>query len=401
MRTKRLTRFVLLTMMALMLPSLSHAGIILSIGIAPPPLPVYDQPLCPGDGYIWTPGYWAYDDVDGYFWVPGTWVEAPTVGFLWTPGYWGWGDGVYVFHEGYWGPHVGFYGGIDYGFGYTGGGYEGGYWRSGAFYYNTSVNRVENVRNVYNKTVVNVTVNHVSYNGGSGGVTARPTAQQESFAREHHTPATSVQTAHVRAASGNRQLFESQNHGKPAIAATARPNEFSGRNVVAAKAAAPSYKPAAARNVSKAPENRPGSAARPNNESRPASRESTPARSATPAARENTRPQPVEHARQENIKPSKPVTQSRPVTQPRTEQQDRQRLATQRPAERPQAQQHAEPRREAPAPERRAPEQHAAQRPPTQEHAAPRPSEPRPQAHPAPAPRQESRPQPPKEREKK
>ena len=81
----------------------AHAGIILSINIAPPVLPVYAQPVCPGDGYIWTPGYWAYGD-DGYFWVPGTWVMAPEDGYLWTPGYWGWDNGVYLFHEGYWGP---------------------------------------------------------------------------------------------------------------------------------------------------------------------------------------------------------------------------------------------------------------------------------------------------------
>src|SRR5580698_6967716 len=118
--------FVLVTM--LVLPVSSSAGIILSIGIAPPPLPVYDQPLCPGDGYIWTPGYWAYDDGDGYFWVPGTWIEPPQVGFLWTPGYWGWGGNAFLFHEGYWGPQVGFYGGINYGFGYGGFGYEGGRW---------------------------------------------------------------------------------------------------------------------------------------------------------------------------------------------------------------------------------------------------------------------------------
>src|SRR5262249_20289954 len=78
-------------------------------------------------GYIWTPGYWAYGD-DGFFWVPGTWVLIPEPGLLWTPGYWGWDDGgFYVFHDGYWGLHVGFYGGIDYGFGYVGFGYQGRY----------------------------------------------------------------------------------------------------------------------------------------------------------------------------------------------------------------------------------------------------------------------------------
>src|SRR5262250_2911266 len=92
-----------------------------SITIAPPVLPVYVQPPIPGDGYIWTPGYWAYGD-EGYFWVPGTWVLAPQPGLLWTPGYWGWGGSAFLWHAGYWGPTVGFYGGVSYGYGYFGNG---------------------------------------------------------------------------------------------------------------------------------------------------------------------------------------------------------------------------------------------------------------------------------------
>jgi hypothetical protein len=95
------------------------------VSVAPPPLPVYVQPVCPGPGYIWTPGYWAWDPPDGYYWVPGTWVVAPFVGALWTPGYWGWYNGGYVWYAGYWGPVVGFYGGINYGFGYFGVDYAG------------------------------------------------------------------------------------------------------------------------------------------------------------------------------------------------------------------------------------------------------------------------------------
>src|ERR1700729_1895314 len=67
--------------------------VVIQIGIAPPALPVYVQPVCPGDGYIWTPGYWAYADDGGYYWVPGTWIQPPQPLFLWTPGYWGWGGG--------------------------------------------------------------------------------------------------------------------------------------------------------------------------------------------------------------------------------------------------------------------------------------------------------------------
>jgi len=230
----------------LALPVVSSAQIILSIGFAPPPLPVYQQPVCPSAGYIWTPGYWAYAQ-EGYFWVPGTWAMAPEPGLLWTPGYWGWNESAFVFNEGYWGPQVGFYGGVNYGFGYGGVGFEGGEWRNGAFFYNRSVSNVTNITNVYTKTVViNRTVN-VSYNGGAGGITVRPSAEEQKAASDKHSGPTSVQTQHVQAASTNHQLYESVNKGKPAIAATAKPGEFSGKGVVAAKAAAPSYKPVTAR----------------------------------------------------------------------------------------------------------------------------------------------------------
>ncbi len=209
---------------------------------------MYEQPVIPGPGYIWTPGYWAWSPEYGsYFWVPGTWVLPPQVGVLWTPGYWGWGGNGFNWNPGYWAPHIGYYGGVNYGYGYTGNGYEGGYWNNGALYYNRSVNNITNVTNitnVYNKTVINnVRVNKVSYNGGNGGTTARPTPAQLVAANERHVPPTGEQTGQQQAASRNRMLLASVNHGKPPIAATAKPGLFSGRGVVAAKAAAP-YHPA-------------------------------------------------------------------------------------------------------------------------------------------------------------
>ena len=98
-------------------------------------MPEYDQPPIPGPDYMWTPGYWSWNNVE-YYWVPGTVDLPPQPGLLWTPGYWGFANGAYIFHRGYWGPHVGFYGGVAYGFGYTGVGFEGGRWDKGAFYYN-------------------------------------------------------------------------------------------------------------------------------------------------------------------------------------------------------------------------------------------------------------------------
>ena len=44
--------------------SAALAQVAISVTIAPPELPVYEQPVCPGDGYIWTPGYWAWDGDD-------------------------------------------------------------------------------------------------------------------------------------------------------------------------------------------------------------------------------------------------------------------------------------------------------------------------------------------------
>jgi YXWGXW repeat-containing protein len=229
-------------------PSATQIAIGISVRIGPPALPVYEQPLCPGPGYLWTPGYWAWSDDDGYYWVPGTWVEAPEPGFLWTPGYWGWNDGVYLWNAGYWGPHIGFYGGINYGFGYGGNGFYGGEWRGGTFFYNTAVMHVNTtvIRNVYvNRTVIVNNNSHVAFNGGHGGVVVRPTPQQESYAHERHVPPVAAQTQQAHAASQNRAFFASTNHGRPAVAATARPGEFSGRGVVAAKAAGAAYHPPA------------------------------------------------------------------------------------------------------------------------------------------------------------
>ena len=250
--------------------SFGQIAVGISVRVGPPALPVYAQPICPGPGYLWTPGYWGWNDDGGYYWVPGTWVVAP-VGMLWTPGYWGWGGGFYLWHAGYWGPHVGFYGGINYGFGYGGVGFGGGEWRGGAFFYNRSVTNVSvtNVTNVYNRTVVVNNHSTTSFNGGTGGVQARPTAQEEAYGREHHTAALSSQTEHEHAASQNRENFASQNHGRPAVAATAKPGDFSRHSAVPARSSggeyhAPAMSPKEAR--VNAPANR-GNASAPNNRS--------------------------------------------------------------------------------------------------------------------------------------
>jgi hypothetical protein len=178
---------------------------------APPALPIYDQPPCPYEGYHWAPGYWAWAG-PGYYWVPGTWVMPPRVGVYWTPGYWAFvSGGRYEFHSGYWGERVGYYGGINYGGGYSGNGFVGGRWEGKAYRYNgavTNVTNVVNVRNVYHETVINnVTVNNttrVSYSGGQGGARSERTADERNAERMPHLQPTDLQLRHEHDAVANR-----------------------------------------------------------------------------------------------------------------------------------------------------------------------------------------------------
>jgi WXXGXW repeat (2 copies) len=218
---RNLFRGIALSLLLATLPLVANAGVFLSVSIGPPALPVYVPPPVPGPGYLWAPGYWAWNGAE-YYWVPGTWVLAPAPGLLWTPGYWGWAGGVYAWHPGYWGPHVGFYGGINYGFGYGGVGYRGGYWRGGEF--------------VVDRTVINeAPVNRVSFNGGAGGVVAHATPEELRAAHEQHIGMSEAQRQHEQLASRDKTMFASYNHGSPSVAATQKPGVFYGHGVVAAR----------------------------------------------------------------------------------------------------------------------------------------------------------------------
>jgi hypothetical protein len=410
---------LLVVIAALSAPSAAQIGVGISVRIGPPALPVYVQPICPGPGFLWTPGYWAWSDDDGYYWVPGTWVEAPEAGFLWTPGYWGWNDGVYVWNAGYWGPEVGFYGGINYGFGYFGTGFGGGEWRGGRFFYNTAVMRVNtvNVTNVYvNKTVIVNNTSHVAFNG-PGGVQARPTAHQEAYMHEHHTPPLAAQTEHQHAASQNRALFASTNHGRPAVAATAKPGEFSGRGVVAAKAAggtyhAPAMSPKEARSsagANRAEEKRTAENRAPEGKTRTNASHAAESRSGTThpsTSRTESRPAEKHPSETRAANAPKSATHSSTPKEPKQPKETATRGESSRPASKPKAENapkstaHKEsaPKpatketRTEPAPRResapKASEPRASKpAPPPKHETAPKPSEPKASVKPAPAPR--------------
>lgn len=181
---------------------------------APPPLPDYVQPPCPGDGYLWTPGYWNWA-TNGYYWVPGVWVLPPAINLLWTPGYWGFYDSFYGWHPGYWGPRVGYYGGINYGFGYFGNGFYGGRWDGGRFMYNTSVWRVnKNIHNTYIEKVNINNKNRISFNGGKG-ISYRPNKDEMDGMHNNRIEASKEQMDHEMKMRDNMGQFH--NNSGPMI----------------------------------------------------------------------------------------------------------------------------------------------------------------------------------------
>jgi hypothetical protein len=385
----------------------------------PPPLPDYEQPMAPGPDYLWAPGYWGWGP-DGYYWVPGYWVEAPYVGALWTPGYWGYGGGFYRFHHGFWGLHIGFYGGIDYGFGYTGYGYDGGYWNGGSFFYNTAYNRVDRnvVRNVYvhgNGGGGRFT-GGVSYNGGRGGVQASPRPAEIAVMHEQRRAPMPAQVALQQQSAQNRQQLYSQNKGRPAAAVSAR--AIASNHAMPAplpRVAAPAAGRGAQQNGAQ-PQNRPGleqrgpqaqPQGRPQNQ--PEARTAQPQNRAQPQLQNRAQPQPQNRAQpQPEARPAQPQNraqpepQYRPQAQPQPEARPAQPQNRAQPAQpRPQAQPQPQARPAQPQYRPQAQAQPAARpaqpqyRPQPQPQPAARPAQPQPQPQSRPQPQPQARPQPP------
>jgi hypothetical protein len=360
----------------------------------PPPLPVYDQPPAPEPDDQWTPGYWNYGQ-SGYYWVPGFWCAAPFVGALWTPPYWGFYGGHYRFHHGYWGRHVGFYGGVPYGFGYTGYGYEGGYWRGNDFYYNRAVTRV-NVNVIHTVYEHNVTVNNnysrVSYNGGPGGWNVRPRPSEVAALREQRVPPMQTQLAVQHEAQQNKAMFFAQNHGAPPVAVRPQP-----------VAAVRGIQPPPVRNAAPQPgrenaeqQRAPQQNAQPHeNQPHPEPQRGQP-QPETPRGNQN---QPQNHGDQPETRPGRenqpqqppphPENQGRPHAQPTHPQ------PTQQP--RPEAHPQPQPARPQPQPARPEPQPARPQPQPTRpQEARPQPQEPRPtqETRPTQEPRQTQEPRP-------
>lgn len=219
----------------------SQVAVTMSINVGPPPLPYYDQPAIPGEGYLWTPGYWAWSpDDNDYYWVPGTWVQPPETGMLWTPGYWAYDNVGYRWNVGYWARQVGFYGGLNYGYGYSGVGYLGGRWEGGRLRYNLGANNLgrggDNHSTYRTRLPTPVRNNRSGVNGGPEGTRAlQPTPAQLQQLSNRHTEPTSPQLSHERSALTMPVQRSTVNHGTPQIAATRQPSGFAAPGAVRAR----------------------------------------------------------------------------------------------------------------------------------------------------------------------
>jgi hypothetical protein len=353
MKLFRSARWLLLALLVSVVPASSFAGVFISVGFSPPVLPVYEQPICPDEGLMWMPGYWAYGE-DGYYWVPGAWVPAPYEGALWTPPYWGWQNGLYLFHDGYWGQHVGYYGGVNYGFGYMGIGFAGGEWRDHHFAYNTAVMRVNTtvIHNTYiNNTVVhNTTIindRRVAYAGGPGGIRHNPGPDEMRAMHEQHVAPTQFQQQHVQAARTDHNSYVKFNGGRPQQLVAQRPLPAAHVNPPSGGMANPGGRTDMRPNSTNQPEVRPAPTGRLQSQPAPAGR---PDVRQAPELRNNTQQRPntaPQYQPQQRQASPQYQPQQRPAVQPQVRPVQPQYQPQSRPAPQPRPEQQARP---APAP---------------------------------------------------
>jgi hypothetical protein len=220
------------------------------------------------------------------------------------------------------------------------------------------------IHNVYNTTVVNRTVTRVSYNGGNGGISARPRPEEEAAARERHIPAVAAQTQHAQAARTNPEQRASRNHGTPPVAATPKPGALSDREVVRAKPVGTPYNPPANRGAAQPAANAP--AERPENGG---VRPDRPVQNGQPESKPN-RPPAVEP----NSRPDRPDANRTPTAQPNNRPEPNRN----EPAERPQA----PPRSEPSQPQHTPPSAETQRAPQEQQHQQPAARKPEEKKHP-------------------
>lgn len=89
----------LLLSLALVAGSTAFAQVSFNIVLAPPP-PVYEVVPAVPPGYVWAPGYWAWNH-DRHIWVRGR-SMVQRAGYRWEPDRWEQRDGIYSRQVGRW-----------------------------------------------------------------------------------------------------------------------------------------------------------------------------------------------------------------------------------------------------------------------------------------------------------
>jgi hypothetical protein len=165
----------------------------------------------------------------------------------------------------------------------------------GTVIHNTYVDRTI----VVNNTIVNN--NHVSYNGGPGGIQHTATPAEQVAERDQHTAPTSFQTQQQQTAKADKSSYAKANGGHPQTVVAARPPGE--ETHVAATVPKPEATPAARPEENIAPKAEPESHAAPAQHATPQERAAPPEHGALPestAPQERATPQeraaPPEHA---------------------------------------------------------------------------------------------------------
>jgi len=90
-----------LAAVSLALPLSSQARVDVDINVAPPP-PRYEVVPAPRAGFVWAPGYWAWDNGHHrHIWRRGHYVRERH-GHRWVPDRWAEHDGRYRYEPGRW-----------------------------------------------------------------------------------------------------------------------------------------------------------------------------------------------------------------------------------------------------------------------------------------------------------
>ncbi len=121
-------------------------------------------------------------------------------------------------------------------------GFAGGRWVGNSFAYNRTVSNVDPtvIHSTYSETVANnATLYKPSYNGGPGGTTATPTAQERLAAADPHVPSTPPQRQSMQQAAKNPALLPQANPGQHATVVIQPPAVFHPPATAAAYTAAP------------------------------------------------------------------------------------------------------------------------------------------------------------------